>query len=166
MRYLVCSDIHGSVDAFRLLTKIAMKAGCDRVLSAGDFCPTAEMEYLADSYFLTVSGNCDRWHGFSIMADPKPFVRFRLGNREVVMAHGDRSVVEDYGLSSGDIFISGHTHVPRLARNKKGIYLINPGSPSRPRSSEGPTYVLLEEEWAALYSFPDGTLLAQLDFET
>ena len=45
-----------------------------------------------------------------------------------------------------------------------GIYLVNPGSPSRPRSSSGPTAALFEEDRLSLLSLLDLTILSSLAF--
>ena len=165
MRLLICSDIHGDEYAFLTLLKLRRKLQCSSVISAGDFCPDSSMELTAmNEDFITVQGNCDRWRGFSIMADPKPYMRFHLGERQVVVTHGDRTMPSNYDLKEGDIFISGHTHVPVLDRDRHGIILLNPGSPSRPRSMEGATFMTIDEKKAELRSFPDGTLIREMDY--
>ena len=165
MRLLVCSDIHGDENAFLRLLKLKRKYECSTIISAGDFCPDSSMELTAmNEDFITVQGNCDRWRGFSIMPDPKPYMRFHLGEREVVVAHGDRTMASDYDLKKGDIFISGHTHVPMMERDRNGVILLNPGSPSRPRSMEGATFMTIDDRKAELRSFPDGSLIGKMDY--
>lgn len=165
MRYLIISDLHGSYDTFKLLERIARKIKADRIISAGDFCPTTAMEYeAANLEFVNVMGNCDRWHTYSILPDPREHIDFKLSGRRVVVAHGDRTMPSTYGLEEGDLFISGHTHIPRLGRTDSGIILFNPGSPSRPRSTMGPTYGILEEDFAAVYPLESSSPLLYLEF--
>ena len=87
----------------------------------------------------------------------------RIYGRNVIITHGDRLYIDDFNLNAGDVFISGHTHVPEL-RMEGGIYLVNPGSPSRPRSSSGPTAALFEEDRLSLLSLLDLTILSSLAF--
>jgi putative phosphoesterase len=64
----------------------------------------------------------------------------------IVVNHGDKlSDEEKVNLAKrwrANIFISGHTHRPKLAREGDIVFL-NPGSPSLPK--ENPTVGIVEE---------------------
>jgi putative phosphoesterase len=47
-------------------------------------------------------------------------------------------------LSSGDVFIYGHTHIPK-AEKLNGVTIINPGSVSLPKENSLNSYGLLED---------------------
>ena len=165
MKYIVCSDIHRDENAFERILEAQKELGCDRILCAGDFCPTANMEYMAGD-MLCVEGNCDRWgNRWTILPDPKPYADFRDFGRRIVITHGDRYWSDSFSLAPGDIFISGHTHVPVLEKGEDGIIYFNPGSPSRPRGREGKTIGTLENGLIRLLSFPDLFVLEELSFE-
>ncbi len=155
MRYLVFSDIHSDEEAFRKLLKIMVKLKCDCMVSAGDFCPTVEME--VDAYnlgdFRTVMGNCDRYHEYSILSTPREFISFKDGERTVTVTHGDCYGASHFSLRSGDIFISGHTHRSALERDGNGIILFNPGSVSRPRDGRK-SFGVIAPDGIELLSFP------------
>ena len=163
MKYIVCSDIHGSREALIAIEKIKEKEGADKILCAGDFCPSGDMENLATD-FLTVMGNCDRYCCFGKMM-PRLNLELEFCGRKIIITHGDRYCAEDFTLSNGDIFISGHTHVPLLEKNRKGVMLLNPGSTSRPRTKEGPTYAIISEDAITLLGFPSSIVLKKLSFK-
>ncbi len=49
----------------------------------------------------------------------------------------------DADRMGADVFVFGHTHVP-FAEAREGVLLINPGSPSRPRSGSQATVAVVE----------------------
>ena len=65
-------------------------------------------------------------------------------------------------LTSGDIFILGHSHVPLLEKDGKGIIHLNPGSPSRPRGPQGATVGIIAYEEVRIIRLKDGKVLANL----
>jgi putative phosphoesterase len=44
--------------------------------------------------------------------------------------------------SNADTVLFGHTHIPCFAK-ENSLFLINPGSVSRPRSTKGPTFAVV-----------------------
>lgn len=151
MPVLVVSDIHGS-DRGRSLVENAIQRYCpDLVLSAGDQCPDmVHASFYAN--LVSVRGNCDRFYDYDSLPFPPLSREERIYGRRIVMTHGDRLWMDDFYLSPGDVFISGHTHVPELYKGQNGVFVLNPGSPSRPRSSAGPTAALLSPEGMKVFS--------------
>ena len=162
MPVLITSDIHGSRDGVRLLQNAIRKFRPESIISAGDQCPDEENA----SFFLSliaVRGNCDRFYEYGNIPFPPVSLTMESYGHRITVTHGDRLYYDDFSLASGDIFISGHTHVPVL-EEKDGIYICNPGSPSRPRSSEGPSAVLLTESGISLLSLLSLDFLRTLSF--
>lgn len=150
MPVLITSDIHGSRDGVRLLQNAIRKFRPESIISAGDQCPDEENA----SFFLSliaVRGNCDRFYEYGNIPFPPVSLTMEAYGHRITVTHGDRLWLDDFQLNSGDIFISGHTHVPIL-KMENGIYICNPGSPSRPRSSEGPSAALLDDSGLSLIS--------------
>ena len=160
--YLIVSDIHGAEDGMRLVMKAAGKYKPDAIISAGDQCPDPFYSSFYSS-LIAVRGNCDRYYEYMGVAFPPVSREMKIYGRRLVITHGDRMSLSDFELSPGDIFVSGHTHVP-LLEEAGGIISCNPGSPSRPRSSEGPTAALLSEEGIALFSLLDFSILRAIAF--
>ena len=149
-RILVFSDVHGDEMAIAKIREAERVLCTNILLSLGDLCP--------DPYnpiwrgILGVRGNMDRFYEYGDLPFPPKELVLNLGERRIIALHGD-----DYPSSpiqKGDIVLSGHTHVPKMVE-KNGVYYLNPGSPSRPRSSSGPTFGVLEEECFSLFSLLD-----------
>ena len=150
MSILITSDIHGSRDGIELINGAVRKFRPECIISAGDQCPDEENAAFFSS-LKAVRGNMDRYYEYGKLPFPPLSFTMEAYGRKITVTHGDRLSPEDFPLMPGDIFISGHTHVPMLEM-RNGIYICNPGSPSRPRSSEGPSAALLSESGIALLS--------------
>ena len=153
--YFVTSDIHSDVNMLSFLLNEAIKRKVEAFLIAGDLCPSP-IEFLP---LLTsppfpiyiVKGNCDSLWDYRDMHIKVPEECFFLpfGKRVIAMTHSHTITMPEelpIELKSGDIFITGHTHVPLLEKLKSGIIHLNPGSPSRPRSEVGGTYALIYKD--------------------
>jgi putative phosphoesterase len=143
LRVIVFSDSHGRLD-FAL--KALKEAGhVDYLLHAGDFYRDALA--LAESSSLPVKavrGNSDR------SVDGPVEELFELAGRLVYMTHGhlngpNRLVgLMKKALAYGaKAVIFGHTHMSQII-TMEGVLLFNPGSISRPRDREHPSYGILE----------------------
>lgn len=148
---LVVSDIHGSDSGVGLISNAILRMSPELILSAGDQCPDPCRSDFYSS-LVAVRGNSDRFYEYDNIPFPPVSREERIYGRRVVMTHGDRLWIDDFDLSPGDIFISGHTHVPELYQDKGGRLLLNPGSPSRPRSSSGPTAASITPEGIEVFS--------------
>lgn len=161
MPYLITSDIHGSLEGLELVRNAASRLKADGIISAGDQCPSSPDPLW--SRLIAVRGNCDRFYEYDCIPFPPISREMRIYGRNVIITHGDRLCADDFSLEAGSVFISGHTHVPEL-RKEGDAYLVNPGSPSRPRSSSGPTAALLEEDRLSLLSLLDLAIFSSLSF--
>ena len=160
---LAFSDVHGRADEFFLLCDKIDERGYSHVFNLGDLCPNHEM--LVRSYqFISVLGNSEL---FSYLYPPERKKSLTLFSRNIALTHGDKYTYLDFPfLKNGDIFLSGHTHIPLLNRNRNGIFLLNPGSLSMPRSNKyGKTVLEISERGASLLSFPFFSTLEELSFE-
>ena len=169
MKYLVVSDIHGSLGAAQLAVDAAEYHHTDAILCLGDvlyhgprndlpvdYAPKEVTALLNQHWheFIAVRGNCDAEIddtvlSFAVSAD---YNLFLLGEHHVFMSHG-----HVYGpdhlpkLLPGDIFLSGHTHVP-TAMIRDGVYLLNPGSAALPKENHPASYAVLTEEDFTVYT--------------
>jgi putative phosphoesterase len=162
-KLLVLSDSHGDVNALKkvlvwaknLAYTAALPPNPPDVISYGVFLGDgiADLHQAEDlsGYscgWRLVQGNND--YGYSL---PEADV-FDFGGHRFFISHGHRFSVY-YGLqrliaaalsTNADTALFGHTHVPCFTR-ENGLFLINPGSVSRPRGREGPTFAVVT--WAA-----------------
>lgn len=141
MKIGLISDTH-IPDRLSLLPENVIKAfeGVDLILHAGDVTDYEVIEKLEKiAPVLAVEGNMDRRFGRVDL--PKSRI-IKAENQKIGILHGDRLLRGDMeqlaynAMEMGvNILISGHTHIPH-AEKIKDIILINPGSPTVPRSGE------------------------------
>ena len=144
MRVIVFSDSHGHLaNAVRALHD---SGPVDLIIHAGDFYPDAIR--LADETglpFKAVIGNCD-------FPDKRMLEEvIELAGHRILLVHGhtyvskyrtDKLVYRASETGAGTV-IFGHSHVAGIAR-KAGVLLFNPGSITRPRDHNRPSYGILE----------------------
>ncbi len=160
--HLIVSDIHGSAEGIRLVQSAAAHFEAEGIISAGDQCPDPAFDCFFSS-LIAVRGNSDRFYEYFNTPFPPLSRELELYGKRIVITHGHAASPEDFDLRKGDIFISGHTHVPCLYE-ENGVVFCNPGSPSRPRSSSGPTAAALSEEGVFLFSLLDFSTLKAIRF--
>lgn len=158
MRIIVVSDTHGNYDVLdRILTH---RRSADACIHLGDGEREANLalsvhpEWLGKFFY--VKGNCD--YG----SPCKDFLTLDIvpGHR-IFATHGHR-----YGANFGtegllqaanehhcDIILYGHTHVQECSYQNE-IYIINPGSASRPRDGKGPAYAFIDFTKAGVVPVP------------
>lgn len=126
----VLSDTHGRLSR-EVLDQLD---GCDLIVHAGDI--TSEDDYVTLKALAPLRlclGNND-WRG---EYDPEVtrMVRFEYEGLHFSVTHYEEKLTGD----RFDVGVFGHTHVPECKRLGSGSLMMNPGSPTFPRSSSGPT---------------------------
>lgn len=158
-RILVFSDIHGDQCALEEILTAKDKLNADSLLSLGDLCPEGNNPIWRG--IRGVRGNCDRWYEYGDLPFPPRELAIDFHGRTIHAFHGDS--VPSFSPNRGDIVLFGHTHVPH-GENRNGIYYCNPGSASRPRSSSGPTFGLLDASSFSVFSLLDFKRISTLFF--
>lgn len=155
---LVFSDIHGDRGAMRRIREAAAYFSSESLLSAGDLCPDPY-----DPLFFSIEGvrgNCDRYYEYGTLPFPPLVYTTEIYGKKVTVAHGHTPV--DIPRNT-DVLITGHTHIP-VIKKKGELYILNPGSASLPRSSEGPTFALFTPSFLALFALDDFREIRSLSF--
>ena len=160
-RILVFSDVHGDETAMMRIKEAEKELETNMLLSLGDLCP--------DPYnplwrgIVGVRGNMDRFYEYGDLPFPPRELILSQEGRRIIAIHGHEypSITPE----RGDIVLYGHTHVSKL-EEREGVYYFNPGSPSRPRSSSGPTFGLLGNESFSLFSLLDFKRISTLIFSS
>ena len=165
MKVLVFSDSHGRIEPMQSIIR-AHADTTDAILHLGD--GAAEVLTLRSRFpsipFHAVIGNCDSYtySEFGIAADKC----ITLGGYALYLCHGDR-----FGVGGGvtalaayaaykraDIALYGHTHIAheeyRAADgNNPRMWILSPGSVSRPRDGALPSFGILDlTEHGVLFS--------------
>ena len=138
MRFDIVSDTHGYLSE-ELLEALQ---GADYIVHAGDIC--SESDYRTLTQIAPVHmclGNNDWSNEYG--PDVKRMTRFFAAGLRWQICH----YVERLDLMTCDIAICGHTHRPYFERDSRTrVLIMNPGSPTFPRTSQGPTMGRIEAE--------------------
>ena len=168
MKVLIASDIHGSAFYCRKLVEAVNREIPDKVLLLGDILYHGPRNALPEEYdpqtvsgmlnrlnktikILCVRGNCDSEVDqmileFPIMAEYCLLSVQNAQGTAIFATHGHVFNKDNVPpISSGDILLHGHTHVP--AWEEFGdCYYLNPGSVSIPKNNSQHGYMILNDE--------------------
>lgn len=157
MKLLIASDIHGSAQYCQKLMDAIEKENPSKVLLLGDLLYHGPRNNLPAEYapkqvatmlnkikekLICVRGNCDSevdqmMLEFPVLSDSAMLFCDSL---TIYASHGHHDFP---ALQSGDVSVSGHTHIP-VDYIKDGIRYINPGSVSIPKEDSWHGYIVLE----------------------
>ncbi len=161
MKFLIASDIHGSAYYCEKLLCALEREGADKMIILGDILYHGPRNDLPEGYapkkviemlnpmknrLLCVRGNCDTEVdqmvlSFPILAD---YALLSQGEKTVFITHGHVFNTQNPPpISSGDVLLHGHTHVPKCEKFGENIYM-NPGSVSIPKENSPHSYMTLE----------------------
>ena len=162
MKFLVISDIHGSVGAVNIIEEAMEKHKCDKIICLGDILYHGPRNDLPNDYnpkkvievinkykydIIAVRGNCDSEVDQMVLDFPILSTQniLYIENIKIFSTHGHVYSLDNMPcLNENDVFIFGHTHIP-LAQTNNGIYILNPGSSSLPKQNHPKTYGILDE---------------------
>ena len=168
MKLMFASDIHGSASACETLLRRYEDEHAEKLILLGDILYHGPRNDLPDRYepkavismlnavkkhILCVRGNCDAEVDqmvleFPVMAD---FMTMWLDGRMVFCTHGHLYDIDSMpNINTGDVVISGHTHIYRAER-RDGITYLNTGSVSLPTNGNRPTYILYKDGLFEVY---------------
>lgn len=188
MRYLIASDLHGSLTAVKRLLQIFEIGNYNKLILLGDFSnygprngtPTdldaPSIVELLNQYadkIIAVRGNCDSevdqmMFQFPMMDDYRIHKYCVSGDDSqsgrVVMlflTHGHIYSADRRPGLGVDVLLYGHTHLWRCERQPDGLVVCNPGSPTFPKGGNPSTYATLEEGILAVRRLEDGNIIRQ-----
>lgn len=141
---LAFGDSHRSEVALELIAEVLLRDRPELFVHTGD--NYADFKYLKKQTKIPgygVRGNCDG----GIMLGVSEELVFEFHTKRILLTHGHSlgvkysqgGLVERALEMTVDAVIFGHTHV-QFAEQQEGIWLINPGSISRPRGGSHPGY--------------------------
>lgn len=163
MKLMFLSDIHGSVFYTKQALEIFEKEEADYLIILGDVLyhgprnplpkdyDPKEVAPLLNGYrdkIIAVRGNCDSevdqmMLDYPIMSD---YSTVFYNNKRIFVTHGHiYNQINMPKLSKGDVFISGHTHIP-VAEERNGVFMLNPGSITLPKQNNPNSYAVLEDD--------------------
>lgn len=157
MKILVLSDTHGDLcKVFQIYEKLN---NIDLILHCGDHQKDADtLEKALGTPTVSVKGNCDGAQTADRKTVQTPAGKILLTHGHLDGAGCDPLRLKYLAEENQCIAVCfGHTHVP-VCEKEDGIYLINPGSLSRPRDGSNGSYAVIhsnEQEFYANIVFYD-----------
>lgn len=157
MKLLIASDIHGSAKYCRMLAEAFAREGADKLVLLGDILYHGPRNDLPEEYapkevisilseladkIICVRGNCEA----EIDTEVLPFAVCEnaylfIDGINIALAHGHKAPP---ALGKGDVYITGHTHVPLNCTEAEGYVHLNPGSVSLPKENSAHGYILYD----------------------
>ena len=178
MRFFILSDIHGSASAFAKAMDAFASEKADSLVLCGDYLNHGPRNPIPDGYdpqklapminlmkskIIGVRGNCDSEVDQMLLEFPcmGDYCVFFSGKRRFFVTHGHLYGDKNFPpLQPGDVYVTGHTHVPVL-EERNGIIYLNPGSPSIPKGGSVPGYAIIDDAGIELKRL-DGTVIRQI----
>lgn len=176
MKYLIISDIHGSLPALEKALKFYDEQHCDMLCVLGDILNygprnrlpegldpkgiAARLNAMADSV-IAIRGNCDAevdqmLLDFPILSDYALVVD---EGKRLFLTHGHVYNEEKQPRGKFDCFVYGHTHLWKVEHHEDRI-ICNTGSITFPKGGNEPTFAVYESGKMSVYNL-DGMLLKE-----
>lgn len=181
MKYMILSDIHGSLPALDKALEIYRRENCDMLLLLGDLLNygprnglpegldakgVAERLNAMSQDIVAVRGNCDSevdqmLLDFPIMQDSALVVDNGV---RILLTHGHVFNSEKKTGVRADVLFYGHTHLWQLYKDADGTVVCNTGSPTFPKGGNMPTFAIYENRHVRVVGI-DGCVIAGLNLE-
>jgi len=177
MKYLLISDIHGSLPALERALTFYKEQSCDMLCILGDILNYGPRNSLPDGLnpqmiaerlnamaadIVAIRGNCDSEVDqmllrFPIMAD---YLLLVDNGKRLLLTHGHIYNKEQMPTMHCDAFFCGHTHLWELSRLNHTV-ICNLGSITFPTGGNPPTFATYENGVIRVYK-TDGELLSEM----
>ena len=175
MKYLIVSDIHGSVNSANIIKEKFETLKCDKILLLGDilyhgprndlpnnYAPKQVISVLnpLKEYIIAVRGNCDAEVDqmvldFKINED----YSFIYNDKNIYLTHGHHvNHLNPKSFESNTVVLHGHTHIIRKDVVNNDIY-VNIGSITLPKENTPRCYAILENNEIVVYDIEDNEVL-------
>ena len=178
MKYLLVSDIHGSLPALEQVLDFYEREHYDMLCILGDILnygprnripegidPKGIVERLngMKDKIVAIRGNCDAEVDqmllqFPMMADYALVVD---NGRRMFLTHGHVYNEENRPALVNDVFVYGHTHLWKLERDSEGRIVCNLGSITFPKGGNEPTFATCDDGHMAIRRL-DGSVVKEL----
>jgi phosphoesterase, MJ0936 family len=179
MKYLVLSDIHGSLTKLEQVLSFFEKENYGMLLLLGDIINygprnglpegldgmgVAERLNQFSSKIAAIRGNCDSEVDqmllkFPCMGDYAVVVT--QNGKRVFLSHGHIFTPEKIPFTGADAFFSGHTHLWELEK-RDGVLFCNTGSITFPKGGRPATFATIDEDGMVRVRLLDGTVLKEM----
>ena len=169
MKYLICSDLHGSESCTKKLVDTFSAGAFDYMILLGDILYHGPRNLLPHGHnpkgvvallnplkdkIIACRGNCDAEVDqmlleFPVLADYNLVVDNGV---RLFCTHGHIYTPEKLPCTGGiDVLLFGHIHIQQLYQ-KDGLLICNPGSASLPKEDSPAGYAVYQDRHMALYT--------------
>ena len=176
MKYLIASDVHGSLKYAEKLIKVFNESKAEKLILLGDLYYHGPRNPLPEGYnpkevavlfnkykdkLLVVRGNCDAEvdqmiSEFSI----QDYLQIEINGKVCSFYHGHKDI--DLPKKS-DVIFNGHTHICKLEKIGNITYA-NPGSITLPKSDISRDYIILDNNTIVLKDLETSKEIKSLKF--
>lgn len=168
MKYLIVTDIHGSINSAEIIIDKFNKHNCDKILILGDILYHGPRNDLPNYYnpkqvvnllnkysdkIIAVKGNCDA-EVDQMVLNFKIFDEYRFDG--FILTHGHH--LDELDLENANVVLFGHTHINKLYK-ENNVTFINVASITIPKENCPRTYGVLANNVITLYDLNDNEIL-------
>lgn len=162
MKYLIFSDLHGSVESAEYIIKTFIEEKCDQMICLGDVLYHGPRNSLPEFYdpkqvisllnpfadkILCIQGNCDAEVDQMVLNFKFYKTKnLKLNGKFCHLEHGHHL---EEGNIKADCILFGHTHVPLIEEIEHIVY-INPGSITLPKNNSKQSYIIWDNHTISL----------------
>lgn len=178
MKYLIVSDIHGSLPRLEKVLDFYKQEQCNLLCILGDILNYGPRNGLPEGLdpkgiaerlnqfpdtIVAVRGNCDAevdqmLLNFPILSD---YTLITDNGKSLFLTHGHIYNEDNLPKGKYDALIYGHTHLWKLEKSN-GKVICNTGSITFPKGGNVPTFVVYENGTLSVYQL-NGTLLKSIN---
>ena len=167
MKYLICSDIHGSIDSVQFLLKKFQDLSCDKILCLGDVLYHGPRNDLPPFYnpkevikrlneikdkILCIKGNCEAEVDQMVLEFPiMDSFDVNINDQMTHLEHGHHL---DELKMKAELVLYGHTHIP-VCEKKGNTVFINPGSITIPKANSKRSFAIWDDHKITAYDIED-----------
>jgi len=167
MKYLIFSDIHGSIDSVEFLLNKFKELNCDSMICLGDVLYHGPRNDLPKAYapkevikalnpysdkILCIKGNCEAEVDQMVLSFKiHDFFDGKLNDINVHFEHGHH--LDEYDAKC-DLVMFGHTHIP-CCEKRGSTQFINPGSITIPKNGSLRGYAVWDNHTITCYGMDE-----------
>ena len=178
MKYLVVSDIHGSLKYAKAVLDIYKKENASALIILGDLyyhgprnplpCEYAPMEVanLLNNFtdpLYVIKGNCDAEVDEMISKFKfNDHIELIISNKKYYFTHGHHENIDNIPTNI-DVLVYGHFHTGFI-KEKNGVICVNSGSTTLPKENTPNSYLIIEDNNIYLKDL-EGSLVDQIKLD-
>ena len=177
MKYLIVSDIHGSLPAMEAVLSFYKTFHCDKLFILGDILNygprngifeglnpkgiAERLNEMADDV-IAIRGNCDSevdqmLLDFPILSD---YMLVVDNGKTLFLTHGHIYNEKNFPRGKFNVFFYGHTHLWKLEKTEK-CFVCNTGSVTFPKQGNVPTFAIYDNGNIRIHQL-NGALLKEI----